>query len=359
MKKVLCRFGTRLTRPSSCRQESAVQRFEQDNNVASRWEPSMEEYKEALKIAGMSKQQGLKQQMMDAAKERMFYVNTLVHHAGKVHQYSYTVTDALFVGGQKQANRVSKLIQACSNKVKKLLSEYCELQVLCGDTSQSSVKDVCNLQSHFWQSEHSYFSMDPHEKLPASSQRRLLELCSLRRRASEEKEHVISDLFRTFEFYGEQLDSIAREVGKILDECEVHTDVQNFEAIQSTLEQYIHCIPFDKVGLVALLLTTAELYQQRLNKCERTTQLIVSAHWMPSHATAYLDEAKKNESISTHFTCPISVQETIDDYIQEPSEEIRASYWDVDTSSNEDADSDSDMESITSTTASSESIDPT
>ena len=80
---------------------------------------------------------------------------------------------------------------------------------------------------------------------------------------------------------------------------------------------------------------------------------------MPSHATAYLDEAKKNESNSTHFTCPISVQETIDDYIQEPSEEIRASYWDVDTSSNEDADSDSDMESITSTTASSESIDPT
>ena len=62
-----------------------------------------------------------------------------------------------------------------------------------GNTSQLSVKDVCNLQSHFWQSEHSYVLTVPYEKLPASSQRRLLELCNLWQRASEEKEHVINE----------------------------------------------------------------------------------------------------------------------------------------------------------------------
>lgn len=53
-----------------------------ENSVTSRWVPTMEEYKEALKIANMGKQQDLKQQMLEAAKERMFYLNTLTHHAG-------------------------------------------------------------------------------------------------------------------------------------------------------------------------------------------------------------------------------------------------------------------------------------
>ena len=112
---MLYRVGTRLAHPW---QESAIQRFEQDNIVASRWEPSIEEYKETLKIAGMSKQQGLKQQMMDAA---MFNVNTLVHHGSSIFLHC---NRCFFC---RWSDRICKLIQACSNKVKKLLSEYCEL----------------------------------------------------------------------------------------------------------------------------------------------------------------------------------------------------------------------------------------
>ena len=109
---MFCRLGHKVDHPSSYRQESAVKRFEQDNSVVPRWEPSMEEYKEALKIAGMSKQQGLKQQMMDAAKERMFYVNTLTHHAGKFHQYSYTVTHPSFVLSWSETSKQNKQIDS-------------------------------------------------------------------------------------------------------------------------------------------------------------------------------------------------------------------------------------------------------
>ena len=42
----------------------------------------MEAYKEALKIATMGAQQKLKQQMLKLVRERIFYQNVLIHHAG-------------------------------------------------------------------------------------------------------------------------------------------------------------------------------------------------------------------------------------------------------------------------------------
>jgi len=42
----------------------------------------MEEYQEAMKIANAGKQQKLKMEMLHSARERLFYLNTLVHHAG-------------------------------------------------------------------------------------------------------------------------------------------------------------------------------------------------------------------------------------------------------------------------------------
>ena len=65
-----------------CRQEQAVQRFELEKHVGIRWESSAEEYQEALKILNCGKQQRLKSQILDIAKERLFYLNTLKHHTG-------------------------------------------------------------------------------------------------------------------------------------------------------------------------------------------------------------------------------------------------------------------------------------
>jgi len=42
----------------------------------------MEEYPEAMKIVNAGKQQKLKMEMLHSARERVFYLNTLVHHAG-------------------------------------------------------------------------------------------------------------------------------------------------------------------------------------------------------------------------------------------------------------------------------------
>ena len=60
-----------------------MQIFELENGVQTRWEPHMEEYKEALKIVTMVKQQSIKDQMLESAKERLFYLTTLTQHAGE------------------------------------------------------------------------------------------------------------------------------------------------------------------------------------------------------------------------------------------------------------------------------------
>ncbi len=65
------------------RHETMVRRFELQHGVAVRWDKEMEEYQEAVKIASMSKKQKLKEEMLNVAKERLFYMNTLTYHAGK------------------------------------------------------------------------------------------------------------------------------------------------------------------------------------------------------------------------------------------------------------------------------------
>lgn len=67
-----------------CRQESAIKRIETEHYVHVRWESQMEEYQEAMKIATIGKQQVLKDQMMTAVREKVFYLATLKHHAGIV-----------------------------------------------------------------------------------------------------------------------------------------------------------------------------------------------------------------------------------------------------------------------------------
>ena len=59
-----------------------------------RWTIEMEEYKEVMKIANAGRQQKLKQEMLKVAKESVFYLNTLVHHASK--QYVYIHVQILY-----------------------------------------------------------------------------------------------------------------------------------------------------------------------------------------------------------------------------------------------------------------------
>lgn len=62
----------------------------------------MEQYREALKILNVGKQQQLKQQMLESAKERIFYLSTLTHHAGmllihKNYNLVYSITICILI----------------------------------------------------------------------------------------------------------------------------------------------------------------------------------------------------------------------------------------------------------------------
>ena len=52
----------------------------------------MEEYQEAMKIANAGKQQKLKMEMLHSVRERVFYLNTLVHHASSPCWLVYTLS---------------------------------------------------------------------------------------------------------------------------------------------------------------------------------------------------------------------------------------------------------------------------
>ncbi len=120
----------------------------------------------------------------------------------------YSFVLIIYIGGQKQASRVNKMIQLCTHKVKKLLEQYKTLQVENRDNVQLSIVEVLNLESPFWRTEQSYMLATPGDRLPAGSQRRLLELKCLKDRAQEEKQLCIGDLVRITVFYQEHINQL-------------------------------------------------------------------------------------------------------------------------------------------------------
>ena len=61
-----------------------IRKFESEHGVIVRWTAEMDEYKEAMRIANMGKQQIVKQEMLLIARERVFYLSTLANHAGRL-----------------------------------------------------------------------------------------------------------------------------------------------------------------------------------------------------------------------------------------------------------------------------------
>ena len=78
----------------------------------------------------------------------------------------------LYLGGQKQAQRVSKLIALCTKKAKKLLYEY---KSHCNSPDQTTIQDVFNMSSPFWTSDHTY-ALRAINRIPMAEQHRLIEL---------------------------------------------------------------------------------------------------------------------------------------------------------------------------------------
>ena len=127
-----------------------------------------------------------------------------------LHTYLHESIYCVFfqLGGQKQSKRVSKLIQSCNLKLKKLLTQYLELGRDSGDARQHTIEEVCNLQSMFWiSSDHTYLaSADPTTVISPAIQRRLVELHRLEARIREEKQLLIAESIRRVDVYRTKLE---------------------------------------------------------------------------------------------------------------------------------------------------------
>ena len=78
----------------------------------------------------------------------------------------------IYIGGQKQASRVSKQIPKCTSKIAKLLDKYKSLTSDLNDqqVQNFSVSDVFDLHSSFWISpDHSDYTLQQVGDIPAEA----------------------------------------------------------------------------------------------------------------------------------------------------------------------------------------------
>ena len=59
-----------------------MKEIENKNHVESRWQPTSCEFLDVLKSIDASDRQQIKGKLLGVVKERVFYLNTLAHHAG-------------------------------------------------------------------------------------------------------------------------------------------------------------------------------------------------------------------------------------------------------------------------------------
>jgi len=144
------------------------------------------------------------------------------------------MSDFSKLGGQKQAQRISKLLQASKHKLSKLLVQYFQLQRESGEDLQLTTEEVCDLGSHFWvTTDHAYSYSDLSMSIPPASQRRLIELWRLRKRANEERQLLVSECIRMVQFYDQPsyVESVA------INSQWLHLQCQRCESVCRTLVQ--------------------------------------------------------------------------------------------------------------------------
>ena len=148
-----------------------------------------------------------------------------------------------------------------------------------GENLQLGIVEVLDLESSFWRTEHSYSTTTPCDRLPANSQRQLLELDSLKDRAQEEKQLCIGDLVRTTVFYHKHLNEI---ISKVVQCLQQHDD-QLIHLLQDDLAttngNSIHSLPRPAAGTVAALLLTRKLSLLKMKRAEQVLHILVNAYW--------------------------------------------------------------------------------
>lgn len=171
------------------------------------------------------------------------------------------------IGGQKQANRVSKMIANTTSKISKLYNKY---KSSFDNQSCFTVNDVCNLQSSFWiNPDHSDYTRRGPSNVPANIQRRVIEQHNLVCRAHEEQQLVISDAVKIVLALEKKLYDINNNIAQLLSE---DSDV----SLDPTEEDMIHnlgptdCLSLFKRGKLSAFINHAKQTAMRLGRIRDT-----------------------------------------------------------------------------------------
>lgn len=204
-------------------------------------------------------------------------------------------------GGQRQAQRVSKLMAKCSRNADKLLQEYNHLQV--DQQHHVTLKEVFSLDSPFWCSDHTYSSVDKVNHIPSTQQRRVIELYRLQSRCSEELQLCISDMLHLYSFTTATLSNIHK---KLLCVVDGYISIEGYSEhdchLYSCLSKHTSVLPRFQAGVAAVLINTAEYTFHRLHRIEDVTHQLSNSYWATDRTAVerYLQHAARLSRISVH-----------------------------------------------------------
>jgi hypothetical protein len=223
----------------------------------------------------MGEQQKVKEEMLQAVRERVFYLNTLTSHAG----------------GQKQAQRISKLVTKCTHILRKLLTQYSQLGQDNGDVRQYTIEEVFNLESPFWVcGDHSYaVSADPTSVIPPAYQWRLIELHRLEAQSKEELQLLIAESLKRVDVYTTKL---------------------NWERAKS-----LSC-----AGHRALCILKCHQLEFHLHRSKLVNKALIQAYWSPSNDQAKSTMSAKRQCEQSFFlpSQPLLIHESLPVHVQVP-----------------------------------------
>ena len=173
------------------------------------------------------------------------------------------------------------------------------------------MKDICDLQSPFWISEHAYTSVDKPDRLPASSQKRLLDLSQLRKRALEVRQLVVSDLIHIYLCHQERSQYYASTFLQYTSE----TEEDCFEAVVPEdlfrfVESHYQVLSQKRAGHIAMLLELYSSAQYKIKRVEDTISLLVKAYWNSDSTQLENELVKKARTCSlssTMTSCPLAL----------------------------------------------------
>lgn len=95
---------------------------------------------------------------------------------------------------------MSKMIAVCTKKAKTLFSEYRTYLSASDHQSQMSIKDVFDMESRFWTSDHTY-ALRTIDQIPVAEQCRLIEPVDMSDRCLEEVQYCITDILNVNCFF--------------------------------------------------------------------------------------------------------------------------------------------------------------